>query len=210
MCWDCGCGLLENAHDDPRHLVTMDLQGASDANETSIPTVVSNLVMSLSHFNPKLAKEIGAAQTPYAALQVVKSRAEQRFTLGVAYPAMKADKSVAADGHRDFVSPEVLEKTAHEWLVKNRDVNLFHSAKSEFQGHFTPAESYIWRAPDWQVSSPVDGKPYVVKAGDWLLGGYWDEFGWELVKAELVNGWSPEGAAARATPSPERLALVEV
>lgn len=145
-----------------------------------------------------------AVDTPYAACRVVKTMDERRFTLGVAYPAMKPDASKAADGFRDFVSSEVLEKTAHEWLHKHRDVNLFHQDSTS--GHFTPAESYIWRAPDWEISSPVDGKPYVVKSGDWILGGYWDEYGWELVKAGLVNGWSPEGTARRSTPSPERLA----
>jgi len=145
-----------------------------------------------------------AMDTPYAACRVVKTMDERRFTLGVAYPAMKPDASKAADGFRDFVSSEVLEKTAHEWLHKHRDVNLFHQDSTS--GHFTPAESYIWRAPDWEISSPVDGKPYVVKSGDWILGGYWDEYGWELVKAGLVNGWSPEGTARRSKPSPERLA----
>ena len=145
-----------------------------------------------------------AVDTPYAACRVVKAAEDKRFTLGVAYPAMKPDASKAADGFRDFVSPEVLEKTAHEWLHKHRDVNLFHQDSTS--GHFTPAESYIWRAPDWEIASPVDGKPYVVKSGDWILGGYWDEYGWELVKAGLVNGWSPEGTARRSKPSPERLA----
>ena len=150
------------------------------------------------------ADEPSAVDTPYAECLVVKSVEERRFTLGVAYPAMKPDATKAADGHRDFVSPEVLEKTAHEWLRKYQDVNLFH--QDDTSGHFTPAESYIYRGPDWTVTSPVDGSEYVIKAGDWMLGGYWDDYGWELVKAGLVNGWSPEGTARRSKPSPERLA----
>lgn len=152
--------------------------------------------------------EAETIDTPFAAYRVSKAVEERRFTLGVAYPAMKADVNVAADGHRDFVSPEVLENTAWNWLIKHRDVNLFHQAGT--MGHFTPTESYIWRAPDWEVESPVDGKPYVVRKGDWVLGGVWDTFGWGLVKSRLVNGWSPEGGAKRRVPAPERLALVEV
>lgn len=207
MCWTCGCGHLEERHDS-RALTTEDMQGAADQADIDIPHVVGNIVLSLSHFDPALAKKVGAVETPYAKVRVVKATEERRFTLGVAYPAMRADKSRAADGHRDFVSPEVLEKTAHEWLIKNRDVNLFHQEGT--LGHFSPAESYIYRGPDWEIESPVDGKLYVVKAGAWMLGGYWDEVGWAFVKAGLVNGWSPEGGARRSVPTPERLSLVEV
>ncbi len=153
----------------------------------------------------KLDAPAKAIDTPYAACQVLKSTPERRFTLGVAYPAMKADKGRAADGYRDFVSAEALEKTAHEWLIKHRDVNLFH--RNGTSGHFKPAESYIWRFGRYTFTSPVNGKNYVIKDGDWLLGGYWDELGWSLVKAGLVNGWSPEGTAKRARPTAERLAL---
>jgi hypothetical protein len=170
-----------------------------------IPGVIGKLVMSLGAYQPGAAK---AADTSYASCQVLKTSEEKRFTLGVAYPANKPDATRAADGHRDFVSPEVLEKTAHEWLHKHRDVNLFH--KEGTSGHFTPAESYIWRAPDWRIVSPIDDQVYVVKAGDWILGGYWDDYGWQLVKAGLVNGWSPEGTAKRSKPSPERIAQLRV
>jgi hypothetical protein len=164
---------------------------------------VANLVMSLGHFNPAM-KEVEPVRTDLAAVRVVKSTDERRYTLGVAYPAMKADVSRAADGRRDFVSPEALEKTAWQWMTKHREINLFHREKTE--GHGTPVESYIYRGPDWESPSPVDGKSYVVKAGDWMLGVVWDDFGWALVKSGLVNGWSPEGTARRSVPSPDRLA----
>jgi hypothetical protein len=199
---------LNNDHDDPGAITTSTLKSAAEMTGTSIPSVVSNLVMALGEFTGEVSKQSDAIETPYAACHVLKASEERRFTLGVAYPANKPDATKAADGHRDFVSAEVLEKTAHEWLHKYRDVNLFH--KDGTSGHFTPAESYIWRFPDWEIRSPVDNQTYVVKAGDWLLGGYWDEYGWELVKAGLVNGWSPEGTAKRKMPSPERLAQLRV
>ena len=135
-----------------------------------------------------------------AAYSLVKSASmlEQRFTLGLAYPAMRPDAAKAADGHIDFVSEEVLEQTAWNWLKKYRDVGLFHTEGTE--GHFEPTESYIWRADDWHTGGGV------IRKGDWLLGGVWDEFGWNLVKKGLVNGWSPEGTARRSKPTAERLA----
>jgi hypothetical protein len=203
ICWSCDCGALEDPHDEPGHITTDTLQKAAAAAGTDIVHVVGNIVLALSHFNPSLAKH---APGNLAAYRVLKSTNEQRFTLGVAYPAMKADVARAADGHRDFVSEEVLEKTAWEWLAKFRDVGLFHRDGTE--GHFTPTESYIWRAPTWKVDSPVDGKPYLVCKGDWVLGGVWDDYGWTMVKSGLANGWSPEGGARRSTPTAERLALL--
>jgi hypothetical protein len=135
---------------------------------------------------------------------IVKASEEKRFSLGVAYPAMKADVGRAADGHRDFVSADVLEATAWMWLRKYRDVNLYH--RDGTSGHFEPTESYIWRGPTWEQESPIDGATYVVKAGDWMLGGVWDDYGWALVKAGLVKGWSPEGGARRRVPTADALA----
>lgn len=205
MCWVCGCGELEDDHGNASLITTSTMEAAARAAQVDVPHVVSNIVLSLAHFDPSVAKGI---DTPYAAFRVVKSTGTKRFTLGVAYPAMKADKGIASDGYRDFVSAEVLERTAWDWLAKSREVNLFHQDRTE--GHFTPTESYIWRADPWKIVSPVDGKEYVVKAGTWMLGGIWDAYGWNLIGERLVNGWSPEGGAHRVVPSPERLTQVEV
>lgn len=143
---------------------------------------------------------VSAAATDIAGVEVVKATEERRYTLGVAYPAMRADVAVAADKHIDFVSADVLEKTAWEWMSKHRDIGLFHRAGTE--GHADVVESYIYRGPDWHIPE----SDYVVKAGDWMLGTVWDEHGWQLVKSELVRGWSPEGGARRSLPSAARLA----
>ncbi len=148
-------------------------------------------------------ESVPPVDTDLVAVNVIKAQDERRYSLGLAYPAMRVDKAVAQDGHRDFVSAEALEKTAWEFL-KGGGVNIFH--KSGTDGHAEVVESYIYRGPDWTFTSPVDHKEYVVKAGDWMLGTVWDEHGWSLVKAGLVNGWSPEGGARRTSVSPERLA----
>lgn len=139
----------------------------------------------------------------YASVNVVKASEERRYTLGLAYPANKPDASRAADGHIDAVRPEVLEKTAWDWMSKYRDVNLFHKGGTD--GHATVVESYIYRGPDWEITSPLDGNSYTIKAGDWMLGTVWDEEGWALVKAGYINGWSPQGGARREAASPEFL-----
>lgn len=148
-------------------------------------------------------ESIPPVDTDLVAVNVAKAEDERRYTLGVSYPAMRVDTAVAQDGHRDFVSAEALEKSAWEFL-KNGGVNMFH--RNGTDGHAEVVESYIYRGPDWHFTSPVDNKEYVVKSGDWMLGVVWDEHGWEMVKAGLVNGWSPEGGARRIKATAERLA----
>lgn len=138
---------------------------------------------------------------------VVKAAGEQRYTLGLSYPANRPDVARARDGHRDFASPEALEKCAWEYMTRYREIGLFHKAGSQAEGHAEVVESYIWRAPDWTIVSPMDGSEVVIKAGDWLLGTVWDAEGWDLVRKGLIRGFSPQGGARRnLNPSPERLA----
>ena len=139
-----------------------------------------------------------------AGVQVLKTVDERRFTLGLGYPAMRPDVGKAADGFRDFVGHDALEKTAWEWTKSYRNVGLHHADGTDFSGDVV--ESYIYRGPDWEINSPVDGSPQVIKSGDWLVGVVWSEQAWPLVKQGLVNGWSPQGGARRSTPGPERLA----
>jgi len=204
LCADCGCLRPFDNHGDPRHLTLPDLRAAAKASGTNEHGAVANMVRTLS----LIGKARKSRASAYATCQVVKAATAKQFTLGVAYPAWTPDVSVAADGHRDFVSAEALEKTAWEWMAKFRDVSLFHAEGTS--GHFTPTESYILRCPDWTVTSPVDGREYVVKTGAWMLGGTWDDYGWDCVQQDLVRGWSPEGGARRSTPTPARLAQLRI
>jgi hypothetical protein len=188
-------------HHDQRAITTSVLQDAADFAGTDIATVVANIAKTMalvSSVEKRAASQPVAAE--YAACRVVKTVAEQRYSLGLGYPAMRLDKGVAADGHIDFVSPEALEQTAWRWISKARTTSLFHTPGTSTDGHATVVESYIYRGPDWAIADTV------IKAGDWLLGTVWDEYGWALVKARKVNGWSPEGGAKRTRPSAARLA----
>jgi len=175
----------------------LDLRCAAEAAGISLEKAAANVGRVVAGFATK-------AKAPDTAVCVVKATSEKRYTLGLAYPAMRPDVSRAADGHIDFASPDVLEKTAWDYMAKYREINLFH--KDGTSGHATPVESYIYRGPDWVQESPVDGRKYVIKSGDWMLGTIWDDAGWDLVKRGLVNGWSPEGACERTVPTQERLA----
>jgi len=168
-------------------------------------TVMNEVIINGVRYVP--SEPAQALTTNLAGVNIVKAvGGVQRFTLGVAYPAMRAPGK-GADGYNDFVSADVLEKTAWRWISKG-DIGLFH--RDGMEGHAKPVESYIYRGPDWHIASPVDGKDYVVKAGDWMLGTIWDEYGWDLVEQGLVKGWSPEGGARRITPDATRLAQLRV
>ncbi len=144
-----------------------------------------------------------SADASLTACQVVKATAPQRFTLGLAYPANRPDVARARDGHIDFASPEALEKCAWEYMTRYREIGMWH--KEGTAGHAEVVESYIYRGPLWTIETPT--AEVVIKAGDWLLGARWDDYGWEQVQKGLINGWSPQGGCLRDyAPAPERLA----
>lgn len=133
---------------------------------------------------------------------VVKAAPERRFTLTLAYPANKADVSVAQDGHRDFAGAEAVEKAAHAFM-KSPKIGLWHENGTEGAGEVV--ESYIWPADDWTVKA-ADGSEQTIRQGDWLLGIVWSEQTWPLIKEGHVGGVSMQGRARRRKPSAEALA----
>ncbi len=112
---------------------------------------------------------------------VVKAAAEQRYTLGVAYPADQVD------AHGDKISPEELEKTAWEYIQRSARVGLLHKDGTEGAG--SVVESYIYRGLDWTVEDQT------VRAGDWLLGVVWAESAWSEIKKGNFQGYSIQGWA---------------
>ena len=122
---------------------------------------------------------------------------EQRYVLGIAYQAGPDPRiQKGADGHRDFISAEELEKAAWAFLGKSL-VGIYHADGTE--GHAVVKESYIYRGPDWHITD-ILGNELVVKSGDWLVGAVLDEVAWDLYKRGLITGWSPQGGAKRRSP----------
>lgn len=115
---------------------------------------------------------------------------QERYVLGVAYPANRVD------GHGDFMVEQTVQKAAWGYIRKG-DVGLHHIDGTV--GHAEVVESYIYRGPDW-VQTAVDGSQQIIKAGDWLVGAVFDEPTWKLIKSGHFNGWSIQGLAARRPP----------
>jgi Putative phage serine protease XkdF len=132
---------------------------------------------------------------------VIKSEAERRYTLSVAYPADSPDVGIARDGFRDFASPAAVEDAAWGYISKARAVGAYHENGTEGAGQ--TVESYIYRGPDWRQESGQ-----VVKAGDWLIGIVWDEPTWNAIKSQDITGTSVQGTATRRVPSPADIARV--
>lgn len=132
--------------------------------------------------------------------RLVKQDDERRFTLHVAYPANKADTSVAADGYRDFASKGAVEEACWGYALKSRKVGRWHEDGTDGAGEIV--ENGIYRGPDWTLTA-ADGTTQVVKEGDWLVGIRWTPESWALVKQGLIRGVSMQGSATRRVPSSE-------
>jgi hypothetical protein len=139
-----------------------------------------------------------------AACRVFKAIDERRYTLGLCYPALKADAGTAADGHRDFAGAPALRDAAWEWMTKSRSIGLGHAADTQNAG--TVVESYLWPSETPWVVKATDGSEQRVEKDDWLLGVVWREDVWPLVKSGQLTGYSFQGGARRAKPTAERLA----
>lgn len=133
--------------------------------------------------------------------RLIKAEPERRYTLTMAYPAYKADKGVALDGHQDFANAEEVEKAAWNYMT-NPSVGLWHEDGTDGAGRVV--ESYIYRGPDWAIKAANDTE-VIVKAGDWLLGVQWAEETWPRVLDGEIGGVSMQGTAKRRTPSPDSL-----
>lgn len=150
---------------------------------------------------PELAPTLPPAAAPYT---VLKSNEEKRYLLLVAYPCMKADVAVAADGHIDFANAETVERAAHRFMAKGAKIGLYHQPGTE--GAATCVESYVWPSDtDW-VTKAADGTMRTVSKGDWLIGVICPEDVWQVYKSGLLGGASPQGGGRRRVPTAESLA----
>ncbi len=191
----CGCvlagtGTSNDDHGDGRNITRTRVRLAADAAEIGTVAAARNILSSLG------ASEMDDFDIAKSAwTEVLKAEPERRYTLLLAWPALKPDVAKAADGRRDYARPEVIEETAWAWMLKSRTVGLYHADGTEGRGDVV--ESYVYRGPDWQARPDT-----LIKAGDWLVGVVWDRPAWALWKAGLLNGASPQGSAKRAAADP--------
>lgn len=134
---------------------------------------------------------------------VIKSNDEQRYVLMVAYPSMKADKGIAQDGFRDFGSAPVVEAACFNFMRKGCKLGMWHKQGYEDCGEVV--ENYIYRGPTW-VTKSDDGTEQVIEPNDWLVGMILTPEVFEMYKAGIIGGASPQGRAKRRIPDSSTLA----
>ncbi|HGO9410859.1 TPA: XkdF-like putative serine protease domain-containing protein [Bacillus cereus] len=113
-------------------------------------------------------------------VKVVKSdNEEQRLVYGIVY------EPNTLDSHNDFADEKTIEKAAHEFMLKYRQIDKNHDFVA---GVGEVVESYI--AP---ADMELNGEP--VKKGTWILTTKADEETWEAVKKGEFQGYSLAGVA---------------
>lgn len=109
------------------------------------------------------------------------------------------------DAHDDYLSPAVIEETAHNFLSESRVVGLDHSGEADGA---KVVESWIQPYPtpeDYQAA--IAGKPHkayaqtfgddVVRSGSWILGVKLTPELWSRVQSGELNGFSIGGYGQR-------------
>ncbi|MFA2589977.1 XkdF-like putative serine protease domain-containing protein [Bacillus mobilis] len=113
-------------------------------------------------------------------VKVIKSDDEEkRLVYGIVY------EPDTLDAHNDFTDAETIEKAAHEFMLKYRQIDKNHDFVA---GVGEVVESYI--AP---ADMELNGEP--VKKGTWILTTKADEETWEAVKKGEFQGYSLAGVA---------------
>jgi putative serine protease XkdF len=196
MCCSCGCGRFSDDHGDSRHITLGDLQSAAAAADMKLSKVAGNIDDAVDAQASKSTSE------RFSSGAIIKSNDEQRYVLMVSYPVLKADVSVAQDGHRDFGQAPVIEQACFNFMRKGCKLGMWHK---EGYNPGEVVENYIYRGPDWIVKGE-DGSTQEIIAGDWLTGMILTPEVWQLYKAGVIGGASPQGRAKRRVPSPDTLA----
>lgn len=113
-------------------------------------------------------------------VKVIKSDDEaERLVYGIVY------EPDTIDAHGDFADAKTIEKAAHEFMLKYRQIDKNHDFVA---GVGEVVESYI--AP---ADMELNGEP--VKKGTWILTTKADEDTWEAVKRGEFQGYSLAGVA---------------
>lgn len=110
---------------------------------------------------------------------------ERRITLGVVLEPGTEDEQ------GDVMTPEDIEKAAHQWMIESQAAGDMHRAVVKGA---KPVESYI--APCDFTIETADGPETVLK-GSWLLAMRWPEEQWEKVKKGEYTGYSVGGQGVR-------------
>jgi len=133
--------------------------------------------------NTKKSKSAGVDDNAYAIRgTILKQYNDQQIVEGAVLIPDEPDH----DG--DVISKEKIEKVAHEWMLKYRNIDLQHSLNSVA----LPIESYILRE-DKTVKS-VEGDEMLLPEGTWMMSVKVEgKDTWDAVKRGELNGFSIMG-----------------
>jgi hypothetical protein len=109
------------------------------------------------------------------------------------------------DAHDDYLSPAVIEETAHDFLSESRVVGLDHNGAADGA---KVVESWIQPYPSPEdYKAAIEGKPHkayaqsfgddVVRSGSWVLGVKLTPELWSRVQSGELNGFSIGGYGQR-------------
>jgi hypothetical protein len=133
---------------------------------------------------------------------VVKADPEHKYVLMVAYSANKMPKR-GADQRTDIASPDVLEQACWKFADNGFKVGLNHMDGTV--GAARVVENFVHRGPKMRFVGP-DGTQQTIRKGDWCVGMILSPKAWEMYKAGLIKGASPQGSAGRKAATSKTLA----
>lgn len=118
--------------------------------------------------------------------EIVKRNDEKQIAYSI---VLKADRP---DLEKDTFPSEVIEKAAHEFMVKSQDINLEHEFDTD---KVQIVESFI--SPSDFNFNGTD-----VQKGDWVMATkFLDDKLWQLAKEGKLSGFSIEGTARKIPAS---------
>ncbi|MGK8833738.1 XkdF-like putative serine protease domain-containing protein [Bacillus paranthracis] len=110
---------------------------------------------------------------------------EQKLVYGIVYSPGSADDPETHDAHGDFMTAEEIEKSAHNFIAKYRNIDTQHDFNA---GAGEVVESYV--AP---VDMEINGE--TITKGTWVLVTKATDEIWEDIKDGKMTGYSLAGVA---------------
>jgi hypothetical protein len=120
-----------------------------------------------------------------------KANDEQKFTLGPWYIPNKGD------AHGEWTDADELQKALWDYVQSgDRDIRLQHN-KDIVAGEWVEAMSFPVPVTLNMTKATGDAKEVTYPSGTVFLGVKWNDWAWDLVKANKITGFSIGGSAAR-------------
>ncbi|MFB6649216.1 XkdF-like putative serine protease domain-containing protein [Bacillus toyonensis] len=110
---------------------------------------------------------------------------EQKLVYGIVYSPGSADDPNTHDAHGDFMTAEEIEKSAHNFIAKYRNIDTQHDFNA---GAGKVVESYV--AP---VDMEINGE--IITKGTWVLVTEATDEIWKDIKDGKMTGYSLAGVA---------------